>query len=139
MSEGHPPQHRPLALQLLAVPKAVPEARQAVRDYLGVPCPEVQLCVSELLTNAIQHLGEGMPVSLRVYRTPGVTNVEVTDPDPYSRLVMRDAGPEDESGRGLLLVTAFALRWGVEQRFGCKTVWCELPELPEPAEVPQST
>lgn len=128
----------PLALELLAVPKVVPEARRAVRAHLGVPCPEVQLCVSELLTNVIRHLGEGTPVTLRVTHTDGRTRVAVTDPEPYAWLVVRAAGPEDENGRGLLLLDALATRWGVEQGPEGKTVWCELPP-PEPAPAPVST
>ncbi|GAA2626433.1 hypothetical protein GCM10010307_14330 [Streptomyces vastus] len=31
----------------------------------------------------------------------------------------------DETGRGLLLLDAVALDWGVEQGPGGKTVWCE--------------
>ncbi|WP_329256118.1 ATP-binding protein [Streptomyces sp. NBC_01478] len=128
----------PLALELLAVPKAVPEARRAVREHLGVPCPEVQLCVSELLTNVIRHLGEGTPVTLRITRTPSRIRVAVTDPEPYAWLVVRAAGPEDENGRGLLLLDAVAARWGVEQGPEGKTVWCELPP-PEPPPAPVST
>ncbi|MFJ2888369.1 ATP-binding protein [Streptomyces sp. NPDC087305] len=115
-----------LRLELLAVAKAVPEARRAVREHLGVPCPEVQLCVSELLTNVIKHLGEGTPVTLTVTHTHGRTRVSVTDPEPYAWLVVRGAGPDDENGRGLLLLDAVALRWGVAQGPEGKTVWCEL-------------
>ncbi len=116
----------PLVLELLAVPKVVPEARRAVREHLGVPCPEVQLCVSELLTNVIRHLGEGTPVTLRVARTDGRTRIAVTDPEPYAWLVVRAAGPDDENGRGLVLLDALAVGWGVEQGPEGKTVWCEL-------------
>ncbi|WP_043677055.1 ATP-binding protein [Streptomyces xylophagus] len=126
----------PLALELLAVPKAVPEARRAVREHLGVPCPEVQLCVSELLTNVIRHLGEGTPVTLRVTCEGGRTRIAVTDPEPYAWLVVRAAGTDDEHGRGLLLLDALAVRWGVEQGPEGKTVWCELPPPSEPAPAP---
>ena len=128
----------PFALELLAVPKAVPEARRAVREHLGTPCPEVQLCVSELLTNVIRHLGEGTPVTLQVTRTGDRVRVAVTDPEPYAWLVVRAAGPGDENGRGLLLLDAVAVRWGVEQGPEGKTVWCELPP-PEPPPAPVST
>jgi hypothetical protein len=33
---------------------------------------------------------------------------------------------DDESGRGLVLLDAVALRWGVEPEAAGKTVWCEL-------------
>jgi hypothetical protein len=100
-----------------------------VREHFGVPCPEVQLCVSELLTNVIKHLGEGTPVTLRVTRTDGRTRVAVTDPEPYAWLVVRAAGPDDENGRGLLLLDALATPWGVGQGPEGKTVRCELDSL----------
>ncbi|MFE5819865.1 ATP-binding protein [Streptomyces sp. NPDC056479] len=122
----------PLVLELLALPKAVPEVRRAVRDHLGAPCPQVQLCVSELLSNVITHIGEGTPVTVRLFLTPdGRTRLEVTDPLPYSWLVLRNPALDEESGRGLLLLEAIALRWGVEQNAHGKTVWCE-PPVPGP-------
>ncbi|WP_328438927.1 ATP-binding protein [Streptomyces sp. NBC_00457] len=120
----------PLRLELIAIPKAVPEARRAVREHLGVPCPDVQLCVSELLTNVIRHVGEGTPVSLLLTRAEGRTRIEVTDAGPCTWLVLREAGAEDETGRGLPLLDALVLRWGVEQGTDGKTVWCELPDGP---------
>ncbi|RVU21347.1 ATP-binding protein [Streptomyces antnestii] len=116
-----------LEVELLAVPKAVPELRRAVRGHLGVACPEVQLCVSELLGNVIRHVGEGTPVRVRVGRAEGAGfRVEVTDPDPRVLPVLLQATGEDESGRGLVLLDAVALRWGVEQGAASKTVWCEV-------------
>ncbi|MFF1730777.1 ATP-binding protein [Streptomyces sp. NPDC058247] len=116
-----------LAVELLAVPKVVPELRRAVRAHLGCGCLEVQLCVSELLGNVIRHVGEGTPVRVRVARAGGaVIRVEVTDPDPRVLPVLLDATGEDESGRGLVLLDAVARRWGVEQGAASKTVWCEV-------------
>lgn len=118
----------PLVLELLALPKAVPEVRRTVRDHLGGPCPEVQLCVSELLTNVIAHVGEATPVTVRLFRTPdGRTRLEVTDPDPHAWLIARRPDLDDERGRGLLLLDAVACRWGVWPFPVGKTVWCELP------------
>ncbi|MFP3991738.1 ATP-binding protein [Streptomyces sp. E11-3] len=119
----------PFVLEMLALAKAVPEARRALREHLGGPCPEVQLCLSELLANVIAHVGEGTPVSVRVTSAQsGRTRVEVSDPEPHAWLVLRHPAADDEAGRGLLLLDALALRWGVEQRADGKTVWCELPE-----------
>ncbi|WP_018564912.1 ATP-binding protein [Streptomyces sp. PsTaAH-124] len=120
----------PLALELAAHPRAVAQVRRAVREHLGVPCGDVQLCVSELLSNVILHVGEGAPVSVRV-RCPdgadGPVRVEVGDREPHAWLVVRDAGEEEESGRGLLLLDAVALRWGVTPNGHGKTVWCDVP------------
>ncbi|WP_189186502.1 ATP-binding protein [Streptomyces albiflavescens] len=115
-------------MDVLAVPKVVPELRHAVRGHLGGPCPEVQLCVSELVGNVIRHVGEGTPVRVRVTRAGGRTRVEVTDPDPRALPVLLHATGACESGRGLVLLDSLALRWGVKQGSAWKTVWCELGE-----------
>lgn len=118
-----------LRLELLALPKAVPELRDTFRRHLDHPGPELQLCVTELLSNVIRHLGEGTPVTVRVTRSPGRrTRVEVTDPDPRAWPVLRCASGEDESGRGMALLDAVSLRWGVVQGADSKTVWCELED-----------
>ncbi|MFJ8545421.1 ATP-binding protein [Streptomyces sp. NPDC093586] len=119
-----------LRIDLLALPKAVPELRRAVGEYVdaGVRA-EAQLCVTELVANVVRHVGEGTPVHVRVVgRTPGApTRIEVTDPAAHVLPVLHHAGAEDESGRGLSLVDAVACRWGVERGgAGGKTVWCEV-------------
>ncbi len=97
-----------------------------MREHLGGPCPGVQLCVSELLANVINHLGEGTPVTVRLTCTDGGrTRLEVSDPDAYAWLIQRRPGPDDETGRGLQRRDAGALWGGVEQAPGGKTVWCE--------------
>ncbi|MBO0917429.1 ATP-binding protein [Streptomyces laculatispora] len=120
----------PFTVDLLAVPEAVPEMRRMLRWRFGgadAGVPDLLLCVSELLTNVIVHVGEGTPVTLRVSGTgSGRVRVELSDPAPGVWPALRIAGCGDESGRGLLLVDAFALRWGVEQGLYGKTVWCEL-------------
>ncbi|MFG2127995.1 ATP-binding protein [Streptomyces sp. NPDC048751] len=110
-------------LHLLATPKAVPEMRHSLRHY-GY---DVGLCATELVTNVIDHIGEGTPVTVRVARTTdGRTRVEVTDSDPRALPVLLHAGPDAESGRGLALLDTLARRWGVDQGADGKTVWCEL-------------
>ncbi|MCT9082863.1 ATP-binding protein [Streptomyces fulvoviolaceus] len=112
-------------LDLLATPKSVPELRHHLRHHSF----EVRLCASELLTNVIDHLGEGTPVTVRVLRTVhGSTRVEVTDPDPRALPLLLRATATDENGRGLALLDALARRWGVEPGADRKTVWCELEE-----------
>ncbi|MFE9816618.1 ATP-binding protein [Streptomyces sp. NPDC005773] len=136
MSGGQRMTVLPLAVDLLAVPKAVPEVRRIVREWFaGADSGDLALCVSELLANVIVHLGEGTPVTLRVSGThTGRARVELSDPAPGVWPMLRAVGTGDESGRGLLLVDALALRWGVEQGPYGKTVWCELraPARPGP-------
>ncbi|OEJ32730.1 ATP-binding protein [Streptomyces subrutilus] len=116
-----------LTIRLLATPGAVPLARHAVREHLGSDAsPDAELCVSELLANVIAHVGDGTPVTLRITGRATRTRVELTDPDPRAWPVLRQTGAAEESGRGLALLDAVALRWGVTQDARTKTVWCEL-------------
>ncbi|GAA2630631.1 ATP-binding protein [Streptomyces axinellae] len=101
----------------------------------------VALCVSEVLTNVIAHVGEGSPATVRLtWRgggSGGAVRLAVTDTDPRPLPMPSPAAPDAESGRGLALVEALSLRWGVERRGRvpfAKTVWCELAAVaPSPA------
>ncbi|MGW5118840.1 ATP-binding protein [Streptomyces noursei] len=121
-----------MTVRLLAVPKEVPLLRRAVREHLGAGASsEVELCVSELVGNVIRHVGEGTPVTVHVGRAgDGRTRVEVTDPDPRALPVLLRAAADDENGRGIALLDAVALRWGVRQGAAGKTVWCEVAAEP---------
>lgn len=116
-----------LTIRMVATPGAVPLARHAVREHLGTAASaDAELCVSELLGNVIAHVGDGTPVTPRITGRATRTRVELTDPDPRVWPVLRRASDADESGRGLALLDAVALRWGVLQGVRTKTVWCEL-------------
>jgi signal transduction histidine kinase/DNA-binding response OmpR family regulator/anti-sigma regulatory factor (Ser/Thr protein kinase) len=82
---------------------------------------DVQLLVSELVTNARRH--GRPPAELRLLRAAGEILIEVHDcgstlPTP------RNAGPAEESGRGLRLIAAMAERWGTRPDVDGKSVWC---------------
>ena len=126
--------------QALTIPLlAVPTALACVRDRVRRHCAEWEcgaqlgdmaaLCASELVTNVIVHVGEGVPVSVRLSWARGLARLAVTDPDPDSVPAKKAdvLAPGAESGRGLLIVDTLAVRWGVERYAGAKTVWCELP------------
>ncbi|MFF5534130.1 ATP-binding protein [Streptomyces cinerochromogenes] len=124
--ESRAPSRPPLDVEFVAVPKALQGLRRTVRRYLDAPCADVQLCVTELVGNVIRHVGEGVCVRLRVVRTDsGSIRVEVTDPEAGRIPVLLPATEDDETGRGLALIDAVTVRWGVEQGVE-KTVWCEL-------------
>ncbi|MER6076730.1 ATP-binding protein [Streptomyces sp. NPDC001833] len=124
---GAPDARPPLDVEFVAVAKALPGLRRTVRRYLGVPCPDVQLCVTELVTNVIRHVGEGASVRVRMAQTDvDRIRVEVTDPAEGVLPVSLAATPDDETGRGIALLDAVAARWGVERGSGGKTVWCEV-------------
>ncbi|MFH8340854.1 ATP-binding protein [Streptomyces sp. AM6-12] len=122
---------RAVELRIPATPKAVPELRHRLRGYDY----DVRLCATELLTNVIEHVGDGTPVCVSVVRAggPGRTRIEVTDPDPRGTPAVLSAAETAEGGRGLVLVSALAHRWGVERGPGGKTVWCEVVREREPA------
>jgi anti-sigma regulatory factor (Ser/Thr protein kinase) len=100
----------------------------------GVPLDDetadvIRLVASELVTNAVVH-GEG-PVTVGLYHRPGCLVIDVHDGNPEVPLV-RTTGEEDESGRGIGLVTSFAARSGWEATERGKRVWAEIT-LPKPA------
>jgi len=84
------------------------------------------LLVSELVTNAIVHGRSGATVDAGL--APGVLRVAVTDDSP-APLPAVDLAPRTsaEGGRGLLIVSLLASRWGVMSTpAGGKVVWFEL-------------
>jgi anti-sigma regulatory factor (Ser/Thr protein kinase) len=109
-------------------PRSVRLARHAVR-YLcrlwrTVDVAEwAELAVSELFGNAVR-AATGKEATLRLSWTPRRLRVEVCD-DSRKVPTVREATPLDESGRGLFLVRATAVRWGVDQKPAGKCVWAE--------------
>ncbi len=96
---------------------------------------DVVLCVSELAANAVVHgvpPGRGFRVRLWRYEG-GLLRVEVHDSSDR-RPRFPEAGDEDESGRGLLVVAALADKWGVGERVPGKIVWCEFEFARTPEE-----
>lgn len=86
-----------------------------------------QICVSELVTNVIQHVGEGTPTTLRMALNEPYLRLEVADPDMRALPTLLSADSALESGRGVALVdTLTDHRWGVFLRGDSKVVWCEL-------------
>ncbi|MGW0733582.1 ATP-binding protein [Streptomyces sp. NPDC002851] len=110
-----------------SIPKARTFTHRALADWgADARSDDVLLCVSELATNALVHgvpPGRGFRLHLALH-TDGVLRVEVHDSgDGDVRLPVRR--PDAEDGRGLLLVAAFADKWGVGERNPGKIVWCE--------------
>ena len=81
-----------------------------------------ELLISELVTNALRY-GTGEAVVFRLVLVADAFVIEVDDGSP-GRPQVREAGPEEESGRGMLLVSAVADEWGVSPD-GTRT-WCVL-------------
>ena len=92
----------------------------------------VELVVTELLTNALLH-GSG-PISVLAQNHGDCVRVEVSDSAASEVPHRVTAGPASETGRGLLLVSVLAARWGVQPSERGKTVWAEI-DAAQPASV----
>jgi two-component sensor histidine kinase len=92
----------------------------------------VSLVVGELAANAVQHgrvPGRGFGLRLTLDAAAGLVRIEVADAASAKQppTAPPSSHPEDESGRGLLLVDVLAVRWGsVPRRPVGKTVWAEV-------------
>lgn len=120
---------------------SVPAGRHFLQRMLGewglteVVDVAALLC-SELLTNAVLHTRTAVSLVLRV---DDDLVVEVTDQDTTPVLtpitaagldsLLREPDLEAENGRGLMMVTVLARRWGIRPERAGKTVWFAL-ELP---------
>jgi len=118
-----------LALKLPPDTSASGLARAAAKRFLaGRLSPErlgeLSLVISELVSNALLH-GRGQVV-LRLQLDGGTVRGEVIDQGGGFEHEIRERGPEEVSGRGLLLVDALTKRWGIHE--GTTHVWFELAE-----------
>jgi|HubBroStandDraft_1064217.scaffolds.fasta_scaffold05449_3 hypothetical protein len=138
------------SLELAAMPVAVSAARHWTAKLLAqadTPPDQnlvdtVVLLVSEMVTNAIHAVSElGLPpnavpagptvpkVWLAISRSPELVRIEVHDSAcvpvlPRAPVCRRH--PEEESGRGLEVISALANDWGWHPDSLGKIVWCEL-------------
>ncbi|MDI6521622.1 ATP-binding protein [Streptomyces coelicoflavus] len=123
------PRERLYRRERRSVPAARAFARETLADW-GVRgrADDVVLCVSELATNALLHgVPPGRGFLLRLWLLPcgdGV-RVEVHDSGGGVPAVPLESGGSDEGGRGLLLVSELADKWGVTEREPGKAVWFE--------------
>lgn len=90
-----------------------------------------ELLLTELVTNALRH-GHGCDIGVRIYLQGDNLAIEVNDGSPHVP-VPRCPGPDEENGRGLLLVEALADSWGVSP--DGRTTWCTLPPTKGPSEM----
>lgn len=108
-----------IELELPARPEAPGIARQALEPLHGkistVKMQDLQLLVSELVTNSVRHAGLPDPasVTLNVRLTEDRLRVEVTDTGPGFERPRRDVDPTALDGWGLFLVERLTDRWGV--------------------------
>lgn len=104
-------------------------ARQFVRDTLGATCDprmlhDVELVVSELVTNAVKHARSDPKVE--VSAEAGVIRIVVSDADTVLPVPQTPPSAHSTTGRGLAIVDSIADRWGYARAAGGKQVWVEL-------------
>lgn len=88
-------------------------------------CEMASLLTSELVTNAVRY--GGSRAALDAHLPGGCLRVTVADDNPDLPVLGEAPDLTAESGRGVLLVSTLAARWGVErQPSGGKAVWFEL-------------
>lgn len=123
---------RRFRFELAAHPGSPAQARRLTRARLTGwsvcedTCDTAALVISELVTNAIVHTASDIVVC------------ELHDGDDLVRIAVRDEGcapgephpspqrPEEEHGRGLLLVEALCHAWGAQEHGPGLLVWADL-------------
>jgi anti-sigma regulatory factor (Ser/Thr protein kinase) len=81
------------------------------------------LLTSELVTNAVLHVGSPLLVEVDDLHDGLRVAVHDRSPDPPT---MRAVADVDVRGRGLLIVDAFATSWGIDDDELGKEVWFEI-------------
>lgn len=85
---------------------------------------DMQIVVSELVTNAVRY-GEN-PVELRLRIHGELLRVEVFDGNTVDIPAPRQASDTESTGRGMPLIDALTVDWGVEVSESRKVVWADL-------------
>jgi anti-sigma regulatory factor (Ser/Thr protein kinase) len=108
---------------------AVGVARQIVSETLGrrglnaEDIAAAELLASELVTNAVLYGYGAHTLTLRFENAR--LRILVSDSSP-SVPTRRTAHDDDEIGRGMQLIEAYAESWGVEPHDHGKAVWCQV-------------
>jgi anti-sigma regulatory factor (Ser/Thr protein kinase) len=115
------------SFSLLPVARSSVSARETLRTVLGSWADEgirddAALLLTELVANCVRHARSPMQIRLTVEHD--VLRAEVRD---GSALNPHPREPDEQGGRGVLILDALASRWGVLGHPGAgKTVWFEL-------------
>ncbi|HEX8105176.1 MAG TPA: ATP-binding protein [Solirubrobacteraceae bacterium] len=116
--------------QLTRAPQSPAAARRIV-ERLGDSVDEetlgtLRLLVSELVTNAVEHVDGDAEIELDVELRGDTVRVEVRDGGPGFAYRGRQAGDPQGSGWGLHFVDRLAERWSADSGDGSR-VWFEMP------------
>ncbi|MCG0068448.1 ATP-binding protein [Streptomyces tricolor] len=114
-SSGHPGYNLTKPREAQTAEDARRLARVALAAWgLEAEAETAALVLSELVANAVRHAW-GPSVRVLVERpAPDRIRLAVVDRAPRRLPELRTPGPDDTSGRGLLLVEEFADRWGYD-------------------------
>ncbi|MFF7649139.1 ATP-binding protein [Streptomyces sp. NPDC007983] len=109
--------------------------RRAVRAELtawgmSALVDEAELITTELASNVIKHVGQGSAATLVLDAGPDQLRVELHDKNGKEPQRLHPTSDE-ESGRGLQLLSALSPSWGTIRTAVGKAVWCELPLTPD--------
>ena len=119
-----------LRLSFPREPDSVPAARAALAHFedrvAAAALYDASLCLSELVTNAVQHPDEDAGDELELALTLGdaALRVEVTDPGGGFQPQQPTEG--DERGWGLFIVDQLSSRWGTTPGSDRTVMWFEV-------------
>jgi anti-sigma regulatory factor (Ser/Thr protein kinase) len=117
-------------LILIAEPESVREARRWLA-HVATPFvdeskrADLQLVVTEVVSNAVRHGGSGRPLLLAATRKPEFLCVQVTDDGPGLAPRPRAMTSDENGGFGLFIVERLTRRWGVTRENNHTRVWFE--------------
>lgn len=116
-------------VELPADATAPAAARALIRDalcrmHISDVVDEVELLVSEVVTNAARHGAPPITLEVSCEGEAGLV-VRVSD-GGTSAPVLRTPGLDDEGGRGVALVDVISDDWGIEPTGAGKQVWFRL-------------
>ncbi|MFG2883187.1 ATP-binding protein [Streptomyces sp. NPDC048297] len=139
-SPGGDGAERRFRFELAAHPGSPAQARRLTRARLAGwsvcadTCDDAALVITELVTNAIVHTASSRVVC------------ELHDHDDMVRIAVRDEGcapgephpaaqrPDEEHGRGLLLIDTLCRAWGAHEQGPGLLVWAELARQTDTAQ-----
>jgi anti-sigma regulatory factor (Ser/Thr protein kinase) len=115
--------------RVAAEPHSVPHARERVialaEPFVAAPrIADLRLVISEVITNAVRHGGDGDMV-VAVTPKHGYLCVQVTDTGDGFAPRPRAFEPDDDGGFGLFLIERLTRRWGLTRENRNTRVWFE--------------
>lgn len=120
-----------------ADPMSVAEARHwaiaEVKSRYGgfdASTSKIELLVSELVTNSVKANAHHLDLSIESHHH--LVHIAVNDDAPGLPVLRHPTFAAASGGRGLTIIEALSLRWGVDVGNGEKSVWCDVA-VPEEA------